>query len=78
VARIDVDDEIGAIDQVRGRAERLVERLEQSAPGDRLALLVARRDRMLSLDVIPCAEPAAGWRLEARPGRAPAVPLLHR
>ncbi len=66
-AGLNVDDEIVAIDQVRVRADRLDERLEQYAPGDRIALLVARRDRLLSLDVTLGAEPARGWRLEPRP-----------
>ena len=62
-----MDDEIVAIDQVRVRADRLDERLEQYAPGDRIALLVARRDRLLSLDVVLGAEPPRTWRLEPRP-----------
>ena len=44
-AGLNVDDEILAIDEVRVRADRLDERLEQYAPGDRVAMLVARRDR---------------------------------
>jgi predicted metalloprotease with PDZ domain len=66
-AGLNVDDEIVAIDQVRVRADRLDERLEQYAPGDRISLLVARRDRLLSLDVVLGAEPPRTWRLEPRP-----------
>ena len=66
-AGLNVDDEIVAIDQVRVRADRLDERLEQYAPGDRISMLVARRDRLLSLDVVLGAEPARAWRLEPRP-----------
>ncbi len=66
-AGLNVDDEILAIDQVRVRADRLEERLEQYAPGDRISLLVARRDRLLSLDVVVAGEPPRSWRLEPRP-----------
>jgi predicted metalloprotease with PDZ domain len=66
-AGLNVDDEIVAIDDVRVRAERLDERLEQYAPGDRMAILVARRDRLVSLDVTAGAEPPRTWRLEPRP-----------
>ena len=65
---LNVDDEIVAIDQVRVRADRLDERLEQYAPGDRISMLVARRDRLLSLEVVLGAEPPRAWRLEPRPG----------
>jgi len=64
VAGLNVDDELVAIDDVRVRADRLDERLEQYAPGNRVAVLVARRDRMLSIDVTLAAEPAKSWRLE--------------
>jgi predicted metalloprotease with PDZ domain len=67
-AGLNVDDEIVAIDQVRVRADRLDERLDQYAPGDRISLLVARRDRLLPLDVMLDAEPPRTWRLEPRPG----------
>jgi predicted metalloprotease with PDZ domain len=66
-AGVNVDDEILAIDHVRVRADRLDERLEQYAPGNRVMLLVARRDRLLSLDVVLGAEPARTWRLESKP-----------
>jgi predicted metalloprotease with PDZ domain len=65
-AGLNVDDEIVAIDRVRVRAERLDERLEQYAPGDRVSVLVARRDRLLSLDLVLGAEPPRTWRLEPR------------
>ena len=47
------------------RADRLDERFEQYAPDDRVTFLVARRDRLLSLDVILAAEPPRIWRLES-------------
>src|SRR5688572_1924199 len=66
-AGLNVDDEVVAIDQVRVRADRLDERLEQYLPGDRISLLVARRDRLLTLDLVLGAEPPRTWRLEPRP-----------
>src|SRR6185503_20259669 len=63
-AGLNVDDEIVAIDEVRVRTDRLDERLEQYAPGDRMTMLVARRDRLLSLNVTLGAEPPRSWRLE--------------
>ena len=66
-AGLNVDDEIVAIDEVRVRADRLDERLEQYAPGDRVALLVARRDRLLSLDVVLGAEPPEPGASSPRP-----------
>ena len=66
-AGINVDDEIVAIDQVRVRSDRLDERLEQYAPGERIAVLVARRDRLISIDLVLEAEPSRTWRLEPRP-----------
>ena len=63
-AGLNVDDEIVAIDEVRVRADRLDERLEQYAPGDQIAILVARRERVLTLPVTLGAEPPKSWRLE--------------
>jgi predicted metalloprotease with PDZ domain len=78
-AGLNVDDEILAIDHVRVRADRLDERLEQYAPGARVSLLVARRDRLLHLDVVLGTEPARIWRLEYKPAQGcSAAPLLHR
>jgi predicted metalloprotease with PDZ domain len=65
-AGLNVDDEILAIDSVRVRGDRLDERLEQYSPGDRVSLLVARRDRVIPLDVTLGAEPLRSWRLEPR------------
>ena len=66
-AGVNVDDEIVAIDQVRVRSDRLDQRFDQYAPGDRIALLVARRDRLVSLDVVLGTEPTRTWCLEPRP-----------
>jgi predicted metalloprotease with PDZ domain len=61
---LNVDDEILAIDDVRVRADGLAARLDQYKPGDRVALLVARRDRLMRIDLTLGAEPARAWRLE--------------
>jgi predicted metalloprotease with PDZ domain len=65
-AALNVDDEIVAIDHIRVPSDRLDERLDQYAPGDRVSLLVARRDRLLTLDLVFGAEPPRTWRLEPR------------
>jgi predicted metalloprotease with PDZ domain len=66
-AGLDADDEILAIDDVRVRADGLARRLEQYRPGDRVSLLVARRDRLSRLEVSLGTEPLRSWRLEAIP-----------
>jgi predicted metalloprotease with PDZ domain len=66
-AGVNVDDEILAIGDYRVRADRLDNRLEQYRPGDRVTLLVARREQLMRLDLTFGAEPARGWRLEVHP-----------
>jgi predicted metalloprotease with PDZ domain len=66
-AGLNVDDEILAIDDVRVRADGLVGRLDQYRPGDKVSILVARRDRLMRLDVTLGAEPGRAWRLEPAP-----------
>jgi predicted metalloprotease with PDZ domain len=71
-AGLNVDDEIIAIDDVRVRADGLPQRLEQYRPGDQVSVLVARRDRLVRLDVTLGAEPSRGWRLEQMPNASEA------
>jgi predicted metalloprotease with PDZ domain len=66
-AGLNVDDEILAIDDFRVRADQLATRLDQYKPGDKVAFLVARRDRLLRLDVTLGAESPRAWRLEVDP-----------
>jgi predicted metalloprotease with PDZ domain len=66
-AGFNVDDEILAVDDVRVRADGLNARLEQYRPGDRVIVLVARRDRLMRLDVTLGVEPGRSWRLEQAP-----------
>jgi predicted metalloprotease with PDZ domain len=62
-----VDDEILAIDDFRVRADRFENRLEQYKPGDRVSVLVARREQLLKVDVPLASEPVKSWRLEVNP-----------
>ena len=66
-AGVNVDDEILAIDDYRVRADRLANRLEQYKPGERVTLLVARREQLMRLPVTLGAEPPKVWRLEVNP-----------
>jgi predicted metalloprotease with PDZ domain len=66
-AGLNVDDEILAIDDVRVRGDALASRLEQYRPGDKVALLVARRDRLVRLELALGNEPGRVWRIEPAP-----------
>jgi predicted metalloprotease with PDZ domain len=66
-AGLNVDDEILAIGEFRVRADRWDSRLEQYKPGERVSLLVARREQLVRLDVTFGTEPTRGWRLEINP-----------
>jgi predicted metalloprotease with PDZ domain len=66
-AGLNVDDEVLAIDGIRVRADRLDERLEQYRPGDRVDVLLARRDRVMHLDLVLAEEPHQAWRLAIAP-----------
>jgi predicted metalloprotease with PDZ domain len=67
-AGLNVDDEILAFDDVRVRADGLNGRLEQYRPGQKVAVLVARRDRLTRLEVVLGTDPGRPWRLEVDPG----------
>ena len=66
-AGLNVDDEIIAIDDLRVRADGLAARLDQYKAGDKISVLVARRDRLMKLDVTLGPEPGRTWRLEPAP-----------
>ena len=68
---MNVDDEILAIGDFRVRADQLATRLEQYRPGDKVSLLVARREQLTRIDVTLGREPAEGWRLEPDPIATP-------
>ncbi len=71
-AGLNVDDEILAIDDFRVRADQMNTRLEQYRPGDTVTFLVARRDKLMRLEVTLGAEPPRAWRLEIDPGASDA------
>ena len=71
-AGLNVDDEILAIDDYRVRADRLDNRLDQYRPGDKVVLLVARREQLLRLELTFGTEPARAWRLEVNPSASEA------
>ena len=66
-AGIDVDDEILAIGEFRVRAGDLDARLARYRPGDKVSILVARRDELRRLELTLGVEPPRSWVLEARP-----------
>jgi predicted metalloprotease with PDZ domain len=70
-AGLNVDDELVAIDGFRVRAEPLDQRLQQYRPGQKVTVLVARREQMRQVDVTLGTEPNASWRLEPRPDATP-------
>jgi len=69
-AGLNVDDEIVAIDGFRVRADRFDERLQQYRSGDPVSILVARRERLLTIELTLATEPPREWRLEVLPERS--------
>ena len=63
---LSVDDEIIAIDDFRVRPDQLTQRLENYKPGDRVTILVSRRDQLIRIPLEICEEPAK-WQVEIRP-----------
>jgi predicted metalloprotease with PDZ domain len=63
---IGVDDEIIAIDDFRVRPDHISQRLECYRPGDKVSILLARRDVLMRLDLTLASEPKR-WQLEIRP-----------
>ena len=68
---LSAEDELLAIDDFRVPPDRLAERLKAYRPGERVSLLVARRERLLRLDVQLGEEPGEGWRLQVDPAATP-------
>jgi predicted metalloprotease with PDZ domain len=65
-AGIAVDDEIIAIDDFRVRPDHFAQRLESYRPGDKVSILLARRDALMRIDLILGDKPK-NWALEIRP-----------
>jgi predicted metalloprotease with PDZ domain len=64
-AGLNVDDEILAIGDYRVRADQLAARLDNYRPGDKTTVLVARRDRLTTLN-LTFGEAPGTWQLEVR------------
>ena len=75
-AGVNVDDEIVALGGYRVRPDGWEARLGAFRPGERLPLLVARRERLVTLDVVAGPEPVR-LRLDADPA-APAAAKARR
>ena len=67
VAGLNVDDEILAIDEFRVRVDRLENRLDQYRSGDKVSVLVARREQLVRIPTTFGVEPQKAWRLERNP-----------
>ncbi len=61
-----MDDEIIAIDDFRVRPDQIAQRLENYRPGDKVSILVSRRDRLMRVPLTLGEEPKK-WQLEIRP-----------
>lgn len=68
---VNVGDEILAVGDYRVEADEWSERMKQYSPGDRVEILVARRDRLVRFPVELGAEPENRWRLEIAPDATP-------
>lgn len=64
---LNVDDEILAINGFRVRADDLNNRLDSYQPGERIEVLVARRDKLISLPIELKADERKNWQLEVIP-----------
>lgn len=64
---LNVDDEILAIDDYRLPPEGLDKRLEAYRAGEKVSLLVARRERLVRLPVTFVEKPRTTWKLEVDP-----------
>jgi predicted metalloprotease with PDZ domain len=65
-ANLNVDDEIIAVDAFRVRADQFAQRLENYRSGDRISLLIARREKLMRVELTLTPEPAKQWLLEVR------------
>lgn len=65
------DDEILAIGDYRVRPDQWTQRMEQYRPGDRVSVLVARRERLVRVEATLGQEPGRKWQLETRPDALP-------
>jgi len=66
-AGLNVDDELIAIGDFRVRADQVDNRLQSYKTGQRVSLLVARREQVRRIEVTLGAEPPRAWQLEVKP-----------
>jgi len=66
-AGVNAGDEVLAIDDYRVPPDGLEGRLKNYRPGEKVSLLVARRDRLVRLPVTFGEKPKPRWKLEPRP-----------
>ncbi|MDE3196169.1 MAG: M61 family metallopeptidase, partial [Acidobacteriota bacterium] len=64
---LNVGDEIVAIEGFRVRPEGLAERMGNYQPGDRVVVLIARREKLREIEVSLGEDPGDPWRLEISP-----------
>jgi predicted metalloprotease with PDZ domain len=65
-AGFNVNDEILAVNGYRVRAEQWPSRLDNYKPGETVAVLLARRDKLMTLKLPIASEKPRTWTLEAR------------
>jgi predicted metalloprotease with PDZ domain len=66
-AGFDADDEIVAVNDVRVLAGQLAARIAQFKPGDKISVVIARRDLIRRIDVTLGSDPGQSWSLMVRP-----------
>jgi predicted metalloprotease with PDZ domain len=71
-AGFNVDDEILAIGDLRVRPDQWLGRMDQYHPGEKVSVLVARRDELMRLEATFGREPDDLWRVQVRPEVTPA------
>ena len=76
-AGFNVGDEILAINEDRARPESWGTKLELFRPGDKVSILIARRDRLMRLSTTFGEEPPKPWILDPNP-KADEVQKAHR
>ncbi len=69
-AGINADDEILAVGGYRVTATNLNERLQQYEPGERVEVMLARRDAVRVAPITLAPHAGSPWKLEANPGAA--------
>ena len=67
LSRLNVDDEILAIGDFRVRADQLAAHLGYYKPGEKVSVLIARRDKLERLEVTLGNDQPTEWQIEVRP-----------